>query len=212
MFVAGTDTTSNTLEWTMTELARHPRVLKKAQQEVRKVASGNGKVDETHLEHLHYLKAVVKEAMRLHPPVPFLVPRESIDNCNLDGYQIPAKTRVLINTYAIGRDPESWEDPLVYKPERFEDDSTDFKDQDFRFLPFGSGRRGCPGSAFGLAVVEIALARLLYHFDWALPQGIVPDDVDTDDIFGLTMKKKSALALVPTTNKDYELKGIDAEI
>ncbi|KAF3431119.1 hypothetical protein FNV43_RR25849 [Rhamnella rubrinervis] len=154
---------------------------------------------------------VVKEAMRLHPPVPFLVPRESIDNCNLDGYQIPAKTRVLINIYAIGRDPESWEDPTVYNPERFEDDSTDFKDQDFRFPPFGSGRRGCPGSAFGLAVVEIALARLLYHFDWALPQGIGPDEVDTDDVFGLTMKEKSALVLVPTTNKDYELKGIDAQ-
>ncbi|KAF3431120.1 hypothetical protein FNV43_RR25850 [Rhamnella rubrinervis] len=210
MFVAGTDTTATTLEWTMTELARHPRVLKKAQQQVREVASNSGKVDETHLHQLPYVKAAVKESMRLHPPVPLLVPRESMDNCNLDGYQIPAKTRVLINAYAIGRDPESWEDPLLYKPERFEEDVLDVKDhQDFRFLAFGGGRRGCPGYVFALATVEIALARLLYHFDWSLPPEVGPDDVDLDEIFGLATRKKSALVLVPTPNMDYQLMDAD---
>lgn len=212
MFVAGTDTTSATLEWTMTELVRHPRVLKKAQEEIRKAVAisdhqNTKKVNESHLQHLHYMKAVIKEAMRLHPPVPLLVPRESMDKCILDGFEIPAKTRVLINAYAIGRDPKSWEDPLVYNPERFiEGDgySIDFKDQDFKFLAFGGGRRGCPGFAFGLATVEIALARLLYHFDWELPPQVRPQDVDLHEIFGLATRKKSALVLVPKTNKDYQ--------
>ncbi|EXB82436.1 Cytochrome P450 71A1 [Morus notabilis] len=204
MFVAGTDTTSAVLEWTMTELVRHPRVMKKAQEEVRKIVGSTGKVDESHLQHLHYMKAVVKETMRLHPPVPLLVPRESMEDCVLDGYEIPAKTRVLINSYAIGRDPKSWEDPLNYDPERFENHNMDFKDQDFKFLPFGGGRRGCPGYAFGLATMELALALLLYHFDWELPQGVGADDVNLDEIFGLATRKKTPLILVPTANKDYK--------
>ncbi|XP_059657768.1 tryptamine 5-hydroxylase-like [Cornus florida] len=203
MFVAGTDTTSATLEWTMTELARHPRVMKKAQDEVRKIAGSEGSVEESHLQHLHYLKSVIKETMRLHPPVPLLVPRESMESCILNGYQVPAKTRVLINTYAIGRDADSWENPLEYNPERFEDTGIDFRGQDFRFLPFGGGRRGCPGFSFGLATIEIALARLLYHFDWELPQGVGANDVNMEEIFGLAIRKKSALTLLPTANEDF---------
>ncbi|XP_071926449.1 tryptamine 5-hydroxylase-like [Coffea arabica] len=199
MFVAGTDTTSATLEWTMTELARHPRVMARAQDEVRQIAASKGRVQESDLPHLHYLRAVIKETMRLHPPVPLLVPRESMAKCTIDNkYEIPARTRVLINTYAIGRDAESWENPLEYNPERFVGkDIIDFKGQDFRFLPFGGGRRGCPGFSFGLASVEISLARLLYHFDWALPQGVGADDVDLTEIFGLATRKRSALKLVP---------------
>lgn len=202
MFVAGTDTTSATLEWAMTELTRHPKVMKKAQDEIRGIAGSKGEVEESHLHHFHYLKCVIKETMRLHPPAPLLVPRESMQNCTLNGYDIPEKTRVLINTYAIGRDPDSWENPLVYDPERFVMD-VDFRGQDFRFLPFGSGRRGCPGFAFGLATIELALARLLYHFDWELPCGIGPDDVDLQEIFGLATRKKKALKLVPTKNKNH---------
>ncbi|XVF02651.1 hypothetical protein REPUB_Repub04eG0192700 [Reevesia pubescens] len=200
MFVAGTDTTAATLEWTMTELARHPELMNKAQEEVRSIASKAGKVDEIHLQHLHYIKAAIKETMRLHPSVPLLVPRESMDECVLDGYKIPAKTRVLINTYAIGRDPNSWEYPLEFNPNRFEDTNVDVKDQDFRFLPFGGGRRGCPGYTFGLATVEIALARLLFHFDWALPEGVGTDDVDLNEIFGLATRKRTPLVLVPTVS------------
>ena len=139
MFVAGTDSTSAALEWTMTQLARHHPLMKKAQEEVRNVASSLGKVEESHLQHLHYLKAVIKETMRVHPPVPLLVPRESMEKCNLEGYEIPAKTRVLINAYAIGRDPNSWENPSEYNPERFMDTNIDIKDQDFKYLPFGGG-------------------------------------------------------------------------
>ncbi|KAG6654855.1 tryptamine 5-hydroxylase-like [Carya illinoinensis] len=207
MFVAGTDTSSATLEWTMTELFRHPMVMKKAQEEVRNIASSTGKFEESHLPHLNYLKAVIKETMRLHPPVPLLVPRESMEKCNLDGYEIPAKTRVLVNSYAIGRDPKSWENPLEYNPERFMDVDIDAKDKDFRFLPFGGGRRGCPGYSFALATVEIALARLLCHYDWALPQGVGADDMDLSEIFGLATRKKTPIVLVPTANPQYEFKG-----
>ncbi|NP_001234847.2 cytochrome P450 71 family protein [Solanum lycopersicum] len=201
MFVAGTDTSAATLEWTMTELARHPSVMKKAQNEVRKIVANRGKVEEFDLQHLHYMKAVIKETMRLHPPVPLLVPRESIEKCSIDGYEVPAKTRVLINTYAIGRDPEYWNNPLDYNPERFMEKDIDLRGQDFRFLPFGGGRRGCPGYALGLATIELSLARLLYRFDWKLPSGVEAQDMDLSEIFGLATRKKVALKLVPTINK-----------
>ncbi|OVA17581.1 Cytochrome P450 [Macleaya cordata] len=213
MFVAGTDTTSATLEWTLTELSRHQTVMKKAQEEVREAVGIKGKVDFNHLPQLNYMRAVIKEALRLHPPVPLLVPRESMEKCKIDGYDIPAKTRVFINTYDIGRDPQSWVNPLEYNPERFMDGSNSSKEidvkghQDFDLLPFGGGRRGCPGYSFALATIEIALARLLYHFDWSLPLGVRADDVDLNEIFGLATRKKVPLVLVPTINEDYVFNG-----
>ncbi|KAL9268795.1 Tryptamine 5-hydroxylase-like protein, partial [Drosera capensis] len=182
-------------------------------EEVRRVASkggggkGGGGVEESHLQELHYMKAAIKEAMRIHPPVPLLVPRESMESCKLDGYYIPARTRILINTYTIGRDPESWDDPLEFRPERFLNTDIDFKGQDFRFLPVGGGRRGCPGFSFALATVEFALARLLYHFDWELPPGVEADTLDLSETFGLAMRKKTPLVLVPKLNKDYPIRG-----
>ena len=207
MFVAGTDTTSATLEWTMTELARHPKVMKKAQEEVRQIVAYKGKVEESDLQHLHYLRAVIKETMRLHPPVPLLVPRESMEKRVIDGYDVPAGSRLLINTFAIGRDAESWENPLEFNPERFVDNDIDFKGQDFRFLPIGGGRRGCPGFSFGLATVEISLARLLYHFDWSLPHGVGVDDLDLTEIFGLATRKRTALKLIPKLDLKHAFQG-----
>ncbi|KAL5997314.1 hypothetical protein ACLOJK_008244 [Asimina triloba] len=206
LFVAGTDTTSATLEWTMTELARHPRFMKKVQEEVRQVAGRQGTVEEDVLPQLHYLKAVIKETFRLHPPAPLLVPRQSAEKCILDGYEIPAKTSVLINTYAMGRDPQNWDEPLKFKPERFIGSDIDIKGPDFKLVPFGGGRRGCPGYNFAMATVEIALARILYHFDWKLPEGVKADDVDLGEIFGLATRKRTPLVLVPTSNEEYKLK------
>ncbi|XP_068667308.1 tryptamine 5-hydroxylase-like [Aristolochia californica] len=206
MFVAGTDTTSATLEWTMTELARHPNIMTQAQEEVRRVAGTKGHVGEDDLQYLPYMKAVIKETLRLHPPVPLLVPRESIEECTIDGYKIPVGSRVFINTYAMGRDPQVWDDPLSYRPERFFGSSIDIKGQDFELLPFGGGRRGCPGYNFGLATVEIALASLLYHFDWELPEGVGAGDVDLSEIFGLATRKKVPLVLVPKKKTGYEFK------
>ncbi|KAF5823057.1 putative cytochrome P450 [Helianthus annuus] len=200
MFVAGTDTTSATLEWAMTELVLHPKVMKKAQDEIRGIVGSKGEVEERHLHQFHYLTCVIKETMRLHPAAPLLVPRESMQRCTLNGYDVPEKTRVLVNAYAIGRDPNLWENPLVYDPERFVGKDIDFKGHDFRFLPFGSGRRGCPGSAFGLATVQLALAQLLHHFNWE--HSGPSTDVDLEEIFGLAIRKKTALILVPTNNKN----------
>lgn len=207
MFVAGTDTTSATLEWVMTELARHPQVMKKAQEEVRGIVGRKGVVEESDIDRFNYMMAVIKETLRLHPPVPLLVPRESIKACVIDGYEIPDKTRVLVNTYAIGRDTRTWQNPLEFNPERFDDMDIDFKgQQDFKLLPFGGGRRGCPGYSFGLATIETALSKLLYHFDWELPPGVGADDVDMSEIFGLATRKRQPLILIARNGQGYEFK------
>lgn len=206
MFVAGTDTSSATLEWVMTELAKHPNTMRKAQEEVRRIVGNKGRVEEGDLQQLNYMRAVIKETFRLHPPVPLLVPRESVEKCTLGGYDIPAKTRVFINTYAIGRDPQVWENPLDFSPERFGNTDIDLKGQDFELLPFGGGRRGCPGYSFALATIENALSSLLYHFDWELPPGVGADDVDVTEIFGLATRKKEPLILVAKAHEGYEFK------
>ncbi|KAH7681581.1 Premnaspirodiene oxygenase protein [Dioscorea alata] len=196
MFAAGTDTTFITLDWGMTELIMNPRVMKKAQEEVRSRVGNRKFVLESDLPHLPYLKAVIKEIFRLHPPAPLLVPRESMEQVTIEGYQIPAKTRVFINAWAIGRDIESWENPEVFEPERFMNSSVDFKGQDFELIPFGAGRRGCPAITFGAVTIEIALAQLLHGFDWELPPGIAVEDLDMKEVFGITMHRIQELVVV----------------
>ncbi|ERN03060.1 hypothetical protein AMTRI_Chr06g198570 [Amborella trichopoda] len=200
MFGAGIDTTSAILEWGMSELVKNPRVMQKAQEEVRRIVKSNhiNKIKETDLHQFQYLKAVVKEIMRLHPPGPLLVPRESMEDCEIEGYHIPAKTRVLINAWAIGRHPDSWEDPEEFKPERFMDSSIDYRGQDFQLIPFGAGRRVCPGLSFGVTVLELTLANLLLHFEWGLPDGLNPNDLDMAEAFGLVVHRKSHLLLEAT--------------
>ncbi|RWR75965.1 Cytochrome P450 71A1 [Cinnamomum micranthum f. kanehirae] len=197
MFSAGTDTTALTLEWVMAELAKHPNVMKKAQGEVRRVVDVKANISEEHLCQLNYMKSIIKETLRLHPPAPLLVPRESTTNVKIQNFHIPPKTRVFINAYAIGRDPTSWENPEEFLPERFANNSVDFKGQDFQFIPFGAGRRGCPGLSFAITSLELALANLLYWFDWELPQGVTEEDLDMSEALGITVHKKLPLYLVP---------------
>ncbi|XP_073146334.1 strychnine-11-hydroxylase-like [Henckelia pumila] len=203
IFAAGTDTSSATIEWTMAELMRNPRVKEKAQQEVRKLAcKGKVRVEENDLQTLTYLKLIVKESLRLHPPAPLMVPRETIENCTIDNkYQIPAKTRVIFNATAIGRDPKYWENPEKFHPERFSNSDVDFRGQHFELLPFGAGRRGCPGINFAISLVELALANLLFSFDWELPRGMSPREVDMEEALGITMHKKIPLCLVASPPK-----------
>ncbi|KAI8546802.1 hypothetical protein RHMOL_Rhmol07G0147800 [Rhododendron molle] len=191
MFAAGTDTTFITLDWGMTEL-----IMKTAQAEVRSVVGERKTLLETDLPQLHYLKAVVKEIFRLHPPAPVLVPRESMEEVTIDGYNIPTKTRFFVNAWAIGRDPESWENPKVFEPDRFMGSAIDFKGQDFELIPFGAGRRSCPAITFGTVTVELALAQLLHSFDWELPPGIQTSDLDKTEVFGITMHRVSHLVVV----------------
>jgi cytochrome P450 len=208
MFGAGTDTSSLVLELAMAELMRHPQRMSKLQGEIRKhTPEGQEMVEEENLASMPYLRAVVKETLRLHPPVPLLLPHLSMVDCVVDGYSLPSGTRVIINAWAISRDPESWERPEDFVPERFMDGggaaAVDLKGNDFEFLPFGAGRRICPGLNFGLATVEIMLANLLYCFEWELPNGMEPEDVDTTEVFGLTIHPKEKLMLFPKPRMSY---------
>ncbi|KAH7866259.1 hypothetical protein Vadar_017805 [Vaccinium darrowii] len=197
VFMGGTDTTSSTMEWAMAELMKNPTKMEKAQEEVRRVVGKKSKVKQDDIDQMEYLKCVVKETLRLHPPGPFLIPRELSQSAKLGGYDIPPKTRVLINAWAIQRDPKYWDNPEEFLPERFADNPTDFRGQDFQFIPFGAGRRGCPGISFGVTELEDVLANLLYWFDWKLPIGEEPEDLEMSEVFGLAVHKKIELRLVP---------------
>ncbi|CAJ2633815.1 unnamed protein product [Trifolium pratense] len=201
MFSAGTETSSNAVLWVMSEMVKNPNIMEKAQAEVRRVFDKNGYVDETELHRLIYLKSVIKETLRLHPIAPLLVPRESRERCEINGYDIPSKTRVLINAYAIGTDPKYWAEPESFKPERFVDSIIDFKGTDFELIPFGAGRRMCPGIAFALPNVELPLAKLLYHFDWKLPNEIKNEELNMTESFGMTVGRKHDLCLIPITRR-----------
>ncbi|KAL5548599.1 hypothetical protein UlMin_003830 [Ulmus minor] len=197
IFVGGSETSSTTVVWAMTEMIRKPKVMKRAQEEVREVFNRRGLVDETCISEMKYLKSVVKETLRLHPPAPLLLPRECREKCEIHGYEIPFKTKVIINAWAIGRDPKNWNDAESFIPERFLDSSIDFKGTNFEFIPFGAGRRMCPGISFGLINVELPLALLLYHFDWKLPIGLEPEELDMNETFGMNVRRKDDLLLIP---------------
>ncbi|TMW88147.1 hypothetical protein EJD97_018986 [Solanum chilense] len=194
-FSAGTDTIYTALEWTITELLMHPRVMEKLQNEVRELAQGKAEVTEDDLGNMQYLKAVIKETFRLHPPIPLLVPRESMEDVKLLGYHIPAKTQVIINAWAIGRDPLSWDDPEDYRPDRFLNSNIDIKGLNFEVIPFGAGRRGCPGTVFAIVAIELAVARIVHKFNLALPK---EKELDMTECTGLTIRRKSPLLALAT--------------
>jgi cytochrome P450 len=182
----------------MAEMMRNPKVLCKAQAEVRATLLGQSRVQEDDLSKLHYMKLVIKETLRLHVPGPLLLPRECPEPCRLLGYDIPKAAMVVVNVWAIARDTQNWgPDAEEFRPERFEEPADSagvgFRGQHFQFLPFGAGRRICPGVNFSLAVMELALANLLFHFDWELPKGTVPDELDMTEAFGITARRKNDL-------------------
>lgn len=196
MLVAATDTTAATSVWAITSLIKNPRVMKKVQEEIRNLGSKKEFIDENDIQNFPYLKAVIKETLRLHLPTPLLVPRESRETCIISGYKIPANTIVYVNAWAIQRDLNNWKNPEEFYPERFLECSTNFLGQDFEFIPFGAGRRICPGISMGVASVELILANLLHSFDWKLPHGLVKEDIDTETLPGITQHKKNPLCLV----------------
>jgi cytochrome P450 len=178
-------------------MVKNTNVMEEAQVEVRRVYDRKGYVDETELHQLVYLKSVIKETFRLHPPVPLLAPRESREMCQINEYDIPAKTRVIVNAWGIGRDPRYWVEAESFKPNRFLNTSIDFKGVDFEYIPFGAGRRMCPGIAFSLSTIELALAQLLYHFDWKLPNRVKNEELDMTESFGIIVGRKNHLLLIP---------------
>jgi indolin-2-one monooxygenase/3-hydroxyindolin-2-one monooxygenase/benzoxazinone N-monooxygenase len=201
MFEAGIETSYLTLEYGMAELMNNRHIMTKLQKEVRMCKSEGDMISEEDLASMPYLKATIKETLRLHPPAPFLLPHFSTADCEVDGYLIPSETRVLVNAWALGRDPSSWERPEEFMPERFLQEAgaadTQMKGKDLRFLPFGFGRRICPGMNFGFATMEIMLANLMYHFDWDVPNKPRDAGVDMAESFGLTLRRIEKLVLVP---------------
>ena len=168
----GTETVASAIEWAMAEMMRSPEDLKKVQQELSNVVGLERRVEESDFEKLTYLKCALKETLRLHPPIPLLL-HETAEDAEVSGYYIPKKSRVMINAWAIGRDKNYWDDPETFKPSRFlKEDAPDFKGSNFEFIPFGSGRRSCPGMQLGLYTLELAVAHLCHCFTWELPAGL----------------------------------------
>ncbi|CAI9115152.1 OLC1v1015989C1 [Oldenlandia corymbosa var. corymbosa] len=197
MFVGGTDTTTTLLEWVISELVKNQNSMKKLKNEVRRFANEKGNhITEDVLDQLPYLKAVIKETLRLHPPVPLLAPHESRNAINIMGYDISAGTQVIVNAYAIGRDPSVWENADEFQPEKFLNNSIDVKRQHFETIPFGSGRRSCPGYGFAMVTTEVALANLILKFDFTLPGGARPEDLDMSEVASIITKRKTPLILV----------------
>ncbi|KAL5575856.1 hypothetical protein UlMin_017555 [Ulmus minor] len=180
----------------MAEMMKNPRIMEKAQAEIRKAFEGKMSIHERDIQELTYLKLVIKETLRLHPPAPLLAPRECRESCEIDGYKIPIKTKVIVNAWAIGRDPEYWNEAESFIPERFENSSIDYKGNNFEYIPFGAGRRICPGISFGMANIELPLSQLLFHFDWKLPGGLTPENLDMEEKFGGTVGRKNELFLI----------------
>ncbi|XP_062113410.1 phenylacetaldehyde oxime monooxygenase CYP71AN24-like [Humulus lupulus] len=210
LFVGGSDTTSTALEWLMAELVKSPRVMKKAQEEIRRVVGNKGKIDMNDINQMEFLQCVIKEGLRLHPPAVLLVPRKTMSNAELGGYNVPENTRVFINAWAVQRDPTVWDKPDEFIPERFENNPIEFKlGQDFELIPFGFGRRGCPGLEFGVTSLQYMISNLLYWFDWKIPtnnanngdddQIMLGEELDMDEVYGLTVHKKTPLYLIPSS-------------
>ncbi|KAI7732379.1 hypothetical protein M8C21_016335 [Ambrosia artemisiifolia] len=180
--------------WSISELIRHPRVMKKLQLEVTEVAQGRSMIYETDLEKMEYLKATIKETLRLYPPIPLLIPRETMQDVKVMGYDIPTGTQTIVNAWAIGRDPTIWEEPDEFRPERFLNSTIDYKGLHFELLPFGAGRRGCPGVQFAIVMYELALANVIYKFNLSLPDGV--KDLDMSETNSITLHKKSPLLVM----------------
>lgn len=185
------DTSSATALWTFTELMRHPHVMKKLQDELDSVVGKERLVQDLDLPQLPYLTCVMKESMRLHPAGSILLPHESTEDCKIEGYHIPAGTRIHVNTWHIQRDPSIYENPLEFNPDRFLNSPIDYKGQgqDFVLLPFGSGRRRCPGINLGTLMVLYPLAVLLHALDWTFPPGENAETLDMSETFGLVLYK-----------------------
>ncbi|GJN23243.1 hypothetical protein PR202_gb10875 [Eleusine coracana subsp. coracana] len=182
LFGAGTETTSTTTEWAMSLLLNHPEKLKKAQAEIDKLVGTSRLLTADDVPNLTYLRCIIDETMRLYPAAPLLLPHESATDCKVGGYDVPAGTMLLVNVYAIHRDPAVWDAPNDFVPERFEDGNAEGK----LLMPFGMGRRKCPGETLALRTVGLVLGTLIQCFDWDRVDGV---EVDMTEGGGLTIPR-----------------------
>lgn len=200
IFAGGTDTQIITSEWAMAHVLTDPELMQQMQLELDTVVGQTRTVQESDIPKLKLLQAVVKETFRFHPPVPLLAPHESHEACQIAGYYVPAYTSLYINVWAMGRDPRLWDAPLTFNPHRFMEgplQEVDVKGQNYQLIPFGSGRRMCPAVQMGMLTVHMAVASLLHAFDWSLPNGLKPQDLDMAEGHGLTAPMLTPLCAIP---------------
>jgi len=193
--MAGTDTSAITMEWGLAELLRNPNVMQKAREEIDSVTGNNSRlIEESDIVNLPYMGSIVKETLRLHPTTP-LIGRESSEDTNVCGFDIPAKTWLLVNLWSMGRDPKVWENPLEFRPERFmtgEEKQFEVRGQNFQLMPFGTGRRVCPGASLALQVVTSNLAAMVQCFEWK-----VEGSVSMEEKPSMTLPRANPLVCVP---------------
>ncbi|XP_050377145.1 trimethyltridecatetraene synthase-like [Argentina anserina] len=197
LIAGGTDTSATTLEWAMSELIKQPNLITRATEELDRVIGRDRWVEEKDIPQLPYIEAIMKETMRKHPAVVLLPPHLALEDCNVAGFDIRKGSRVFINTWSIGRDPSVWEAPEKFNPERFlENKGIDVRGQSFELLPFGSGRRMCPGYSLGLKVIGSCLANMLHGFNWKLPENMKIKDLGMEEASGLVTHRKFPLVAV----------------
>ncbi|MED6198457.1 hypothetical protein PIB30_066397, partial [Stylosanthes scabra] len=169
LLVAGTETIAYVLERAMTEVLHNPKVMLKAKEELEENIGRGNPIDESDILKLPYLQAIVKESLRLYPPAPVLFPRKAKEDVEISsGYRIPKGARVLINEWAICRNPNVWDNANLFLPERFLGSTIDVKGRHFQLTPFGSGRRICPGLTLAMRMIHVMLGSLINSFDWKL--------------------------------------------
>ncbi|KAJ6795751.1 putative geraniol 8-hydroxylase [Iris pallida] len=201
-FIAGSDTSSVTVGWAMAELLRSPSLMAMARAELASVVGPTREVVESDIPNLSFLRAVVKETFRLHPTSPLLLPHRAEADVELGPYAVPKHSQVVVNVWAIGRDESVWEDAEAFKPERFLGSEVDFRGQHFELIPFGAGRRMCPGMPLADRMVHLTLASLIHSFEWRLPGGMKPGDVDLTEKFGVTLALAVPLLAIPLPVKE----------
>ncbi|KAE9604123.1 hypothetical protein Lal_00001595 [Lupinus albus] len=213
MVTAGMDTSAIVVEWGMAELIKNPRVQQKAQEELDKVIGFERIMTENDFTSLPYLQCIAKETMRLHPPTPLMLPHKANANVKVGGYDIPKGANVHVNVWAVARDPAVWKDPLEFRPERFLEEDVDMKGHDFRLLPFGAGRRVCPGAQLGINLVTSMLGHLLHHFCWTIPEGMKPEEIDMSENPGLvTFMRKPIQAVASPRLPSHLYKRVHVDI
>ncbi|KAJ8762550.1 hypothetical protein K2173_007989 [Erythroxylum novogranatense] len=189
-FVAGTDTSASALEWAMALLLKHPESYKKLQAEIDAQVGHERLLNESDLDKLPYLKCVINETLRLYPPAPLLLPHMSSETCKVGGYEIPGGTTLIVNAWAMHRDPRIWDNPNEFMPERFE--TVPAEREGFKFVPFGVGRRACPGASMATLMISLALGTLIQCFEWAK----VGPDVDMSPASAVTLHKEKPLKVL----------------
>ncbi|XP_057451216.1 geraniol 8-hydroxylase-like [Lotus japonicus] len=197
IFIGGTETITSMIEWALAELLQNEKAMSKAKQEMEQIIGKGKPIEESDIARLPYLQAVIKETFRLHPPVPFLIPRKANANVKICGYTIPKDARVLVNVWAIGRNSSFWENANLFSPERFLDSEIDIKGHHYELTPFGAGRRICPGVPLAMRTLYLMLGSLVNCFDWKLEDGMSIDDMDMEDKFGITLVKAQPVRVIP---------------